>query len=80
MQFFFSALYLSMNDPERAGSSDFEVTNKFTQVREFTDMESMNNKDCLYLQCLTGQSYNIILCYPTMHELPQYCVIFKFFK
>lgn len=63
MQIFFSALYLSMNDPESAGSSDFEVTNKFTQVREFTDMESMNNKDWLYLQCLTGQSYNIILCH-----------------
>lgn len=47
---FVTALHMSTNDQKSTTSVELGVTNKFYQVDEFTDMESMNNEDRQY-QC-----------------------------
>ena len=42
-------MFTSVNDRESTTYVDFGVTKKFSQVGEFTSLESMNREDWLYI-------------------------------
>ena len=49
LKFFTVLTYILENDHKIAQNIDFGVTNKFQQIGKFTNTESMNNEDRLYL-------------------------------
>lgn len=46
---FFAIVHMSTNDLESTACFDSEVTNTFLQVGEFTEMESANNENQLFV-------------------------------
>lgn len=51
---------MSMNDQDSAVHIDFEVTHRFQQVGEFSNIESVNHEDWPYSQEVFGTAVRFL--------------------